>query len=143
MIQPMMEVVNAELYCVHSRMEYIRTKLRDSERNQEGSGGDKTEQAAGWGGRLYPMMQERTNCPVNIGSRHPLNARPYSRHTAQPQHRRCGHTNVDAEEAHRLQVTGVAGVRHGGQRHDQGVVVEQPVFSQLLKEEASAWVRRK
>lgn len=37
MIQPMMEVVRAELYCVHSRMEYIRTKLRDSESDQAGA----------------------------------------------------------------------------------------------------------
>lgn len=33
-MQPTMEVVSAELHCVHSRMEYIRTKLRDSESNQ-------------------------------------------------------------------------------------------------------------
>lgn len=36
-MQPTMEVVSAELYCVHSRMEYIRTKLRDSESNQAGA----------------------------------------------------------------------------------------------------------
>lgn len=37
-----------------------------------------------------------------------------------------------------MQVTGVAGVRHGGQHHDQGVVIEEPVFAQLLQGEASA-----
>lgn len=31
-MQPMMEVVRAELYCVHSMMEYIKTKLQNTGR---------------------------------------------------------------------------------------------------------------
>lgn len=47
---------------------------------QSGRSGDEAEQTGG-GGWTYPMMQERTNCPANIGSRHPPNARPCARHS--------------------------------------------------------------
>lgn len=51
----MMEVVRAELYCVHSRMENIRTKLRDSESNQEGAESELSRLmgGGGWGGRGF------------------------------------------------------------------------------------------
>lgn len=49
----MMEVVRAELYCVHSRMENIRTKLRDSESNQEGAESELSR-LMGWGGVALP-----------------------------------------------------------------------------------------
>lgn len=135
LIQPMMEVVSAELCCVHSRMEYIRTKLRDRESNQGGAEprlsrlrGTTLPHDAGED-KLH--RKHRVPPPAEGQSLRQTQSRASAR-------RRRRHTNADAEAAHHLQVTGVVGVGRGRQRHDQGVVIEEPVFAQLLRGEAAA-----
>lgn len=96
-------------------------------------------------GLFYPMTQESTNCIRNIRSDQPLNA-----DACQPtnsgkvvsvqlfERTTCGRV---LKTAHRLQVSGVVGVRRGGQDHDQSVVVEEPVLAQLLHEQhRHVWV---
>lgn len=75
LMQPMMEVVRAELYCVLSMMEYIKTKLQNRESKVGRCFPCWYKEALNSRARLsYPMTQESTNCTRNIRSDQPLNA---------------------------------------------------------------------
>lgn len=99
-----------------------------TQREQSRESGDEAGDTEG--AEVYPMTQERTNCTANIGSRHPLYARPCSKHGRASAHK---HTHTHTEEAYHVEVTGVVGVQRGRQNHNQGVVIEEPVFTQLLQ----------
>lgn len=131
LIQPMMEVVSAELYCVHSRMEYIRTKLRHRESNHTRA---ETTPETPKVPRFTPWCRRGQTAPQRSDPATRCTPGPVA-NTAEPQHRGCqrASTHARAEEAYHVEVTGVVGVQRGRQNHDQGVVVEEPVFTQLLQ----------
>jgi len=60
-----MEVVRAELYCVHSMMEYIKINLHSEEELEKSSNVEYYVGITQDGCRCYPMTQESTNCPTN------------------------------------------------------------------------------
>lgn len=73
-MQPMIEVVSAELYCVHSMIEYIKTKLQNRGRCGRCFPCWHKEAVNCQARLFYPMTQESTNCTRNIRSDQPVNA---------------------------------------------------------------------